>query len=223
MRGLNQLGAPLLGSQLPRPRTLSIDEFDAWRARGAAVLDLRGAAAFAGGHISGSYAVGVDGAHSAWVGWLLPPDRPLLLVGDDPEQEQESIRQLARIGYDQVAGTLEGGIDAWVVTGRPVSTFPRIRADELEGRLLQGEQLVVVDVREAHEWLAGRIPGSVNLPLHQVPVAAASLPLGTQLAIHCGHGYRGTLGASLLAQAGRERVVVVEDGYAGWANRHGRT
>ncbi|HSR26739.1 MAG TPA: rhodanese-like domain-containing protein, partial [Candidatus Eisenbacteria bacterium] len=222
MRGLNQVGAPLLGRQLPQPRRLSIEEFDAWRARGAAVLDLRSAAAFADGHIAGSYAVGVDGAHSAWVGWLLPPERPLLLIADDPAQEQESVRQLARIGYDQAAGTLDGGLQAWTAAGRPVTTYRRLRSDELERRLLDGERLVVVDVREVHEWVAGRVPGSLNLPLHNIPAMARTLPLGTQLAVHCGHVYRGTLGASLLEQAGRGQVEVIEDGFEGWAVKHRR-
>jgi hydroxyacylglutathione hydrolase len=223
MRGLNQIGAPLLGRQLARPRRLSIAEFDAWRARGAAVLDLRSAVAFADAHIAGSYAVGLDGAHSAWVGWLLPPERPLLLVADGSAQERESVRQLARIGYDQVAGTLDGGLPAWTAAGRPLSAYGRLRSDELERRLLDGERLVVVDVREVHEWVAGRVPGSVNLPLHQVAARAGTLPLGTPLAVHCGHVYRGTLGASLLEQAGRARIEVVEDGYEGWAVKHRRT
>jgi hydroxyacylglutathione hydrolase len=148
---------------------------------------------------------------------------PLLLVADTPAEEHESVRQLARIGYDQVAGTLDGGLPAWVAAGRPVSTFPRIRSAELERRLLEGETLVVVDVREIHEWVAGRVPGSVNLPLHHVPAGAGALPLGTQLAVHCGHVYRGTLGASLLEQAGRGRITVIEDGYEGWVERRGRT
>jgi hydroxyacylglutathione hydrolase len=80
MRGLNQVGAPLLGRGLPDPRRLSMEEFDAWRAQGAAVLDLRSAEEYSEGHVPDSYAVGVDGSHSAWVGWLLSPDRPLLLV-----------------------------------------------------------------------------------------------------------------------------------------------
>ena len=222
MRGLNQVGAPLLGRQLPQPRRLSIDEFDGWRARGAAVLDLRSAAAFAEGHVASSYAVGMDGAHSAWVGWLLPPERPLLLVADGPAQERESVRQLARIGYDQVAGALDGGLAAWAAAGRPLSSYRRLRSDELERRLLDGERLVVVDVREVHEWVSGRIPGSVNVPLHQVPARAGTLPLGTQLAVHCGHAYRGTLGASLLEQAGRGQIAVIDDGYEGWARRHRR-
>jgi hydroxyacylglutathione hydrolase len=224
MRGLNQLGAPLLGRRLPEPHRLSLEEFDSWRAQGAAVLDLRSAEAFADGHVPGSYAVGVDGSHSAWVGWLLSADRSLVLVADNQIKERESVRQLARIGYDRVVGTLDGGFRTWLDAGRAVTSYPRILAGELERRLLAGERLVVVDVREAGEWFAGHVPGSVNLPAHEVPLSAGLLPLGATLAVHCGHVYRGTLGASLLEQSGHGELIVVEDGYEGWsARRQGRT
>ncbi len=222
MRGLNQIGAPLLGRRLPEPRRLSLDEFDGWRAQSAAILDLRSPEAFAEGHIPGSHAIGVDGSHSAWVGWLIPADRSLVLIANDAAQERESIRQLARIGYDLVAGSLEGGFRAWASSGRPVSCYPRILASDLERRLLGGERLVVVDVREASEWFAGRIPGSVNLPVHEIPLRAAQLPAGATLAIHRGHVYRATLGASLFEQSGHAQVIVVQDGYDAWADRRAR-
>jgi len=217
MRALNQLGAPLLGRRLPEPSRLSLDEFDAWRARGAAVLDLRPPEAFAEGHVPGSHALGVDGRHSAWVGWLLPPDQPLVLVAGDPAEERESVRQLARIGYDLVVGALKGGVWSWANAGRPLVSYPRLASRELESRLLAGERLVVVDVREPGEWFSGHVPGSVNVPVHDVPSRAGRLPLGATLAVHCGHVYRGTLGASLLEQAGHDQLLVVQDGYEGWA------
>lgn len=216
MRGLNQLGAPLLGRRLPEPRRLGLEEFEAWRAQGAAVVDVRPASNFAKAHIPGSYAIGFDGSHSAWVGWLLSADRPLLVVADDLNQEQESVRQLARIGFDRVVGVLDGGFRSWLEADRPVSSFPSIKSSELERRLLADEQLVVVDVREAGEWADGHVPGSVNLPVHDVPFSAGKLPLGADLAVHCGHFYRATLGASLLEQVGHRQLMVVEDGYEGW-------
>ena len=217
MRALNQLGAPLLGRRPPEPPRLSLDEFDAWRARGAAVLDLRLPEAFAEAHVPGSHAVGVDGSHSAWVGWLLPPDRPLVLVAGDPAEERESVRQLARIGYDLVVGALDGGVRSWAEAGRPVASYLRLASRELQRRLLAGERLVVVDVREPGEWFAGHVPGSVNVPVHEVPARAGQLPLGATIAVHCGHDYRGTLGASLLEQTGHDQLLVVQDGYEGWA------
>ncbi|HLI56960.1 MAG TPA: MBL fold metallo-hydrolase [Actinomycetota bacterium] len=216
MRGLNQLGAPLLGRTLPTPPRLSLESFDAWRAQGAAVLDLRTAEAFAEGHVPDSYAVGIDDNHSAWVGWLLSPDKPLVLVADNAAQEEESVRQLARIGYDLVIGALDSGFRGWADAGRPVASYGRTTAQALKQRLLGGERIVVVDVREANEWFAGHVPGSVNIPAHDLPVASGQLPLGASLAVHCGHHYRATLGASLLERSGFANPIVVEDGYEGW-------
>jgi hydroxyacylglutathione hydrolase len=107
--------------------------------------------------------------------------------------------------------------------GRAATSHPRILSGELERRLLAAERLVVVDVRETGEWFAGHVPGSVNLPAHEVPHRAGMLPLGATLAVHCGHIYRGTLGASLLEQSGHHELIVVEDGYEGWAARRQQT
>jgi hydroxyacylglutathione hydrolase len=222
MRALNQFGAPLLGRHLREPKRLKVDEFEAWVTQGAAILDVRSGSAFCRGHLPGSYAVGVDGSHSSWVGWLVPPERPLLLVSDDPAQERESVRQLARIGYDRVMGVLDGGVDAWVEANGPVKNFRESDAKELENRLRAGERIVVVDVREGYEWFAGHVPGSVNRPLHELASGADGLVRGPEMAVHCGHLYRGVLGASLLEQLGYDRLTVIEDGYDGWTKLHGR-
>ena len=222
MRALNQAGAPLLGRHIRQPKRLQVDEFEAWLAQGAAVLDLRSGAAFCRGHIPDSYAVGVDGSHSSWVGWLVSPDRPLLLVSDDQAQELESVRQLARIGYDRVVGVLDGGVDAWAGAKRATKSFREGDAKELERRLRDGERVVVVDVREGYEWFAGHVPGSVNLPLHDIVGGGNGLLRGPELAVHCGHLYRGVLGASLLEQLGYDRLTVIEDGFDGWIKLHGR-
>jgi hydroxyacylglutathione hydrolase len=222
MRSLNQMGAPLIGRHLPEPNRLTVEEFETGLARGAAILDLRPAAAVSRGHLPGSYAVGVDGSHSSWVGWLISPERPLLFVSDDRAQERESVRQLARIGYDRIVGVLDGGVDAWVAGKRPLKYFGGSDAKELEHRLQSGERLIVVDVREGYEWFSGHIPGSVNRPLHELAHGGNGLPRGPELAVHCGHLYRGVLGASLLEQLGYDRLTVVEDGFDGWMKLHGR-
>lgn len=221
MRALNQAGAPLLGRRPPEPRRLALAAFDAWHERGAAVLDLRAASTFADGHLPGSLAVGLEGSHSSWVGWLLEPERPLLLVADEPVQARESGIELARIGYDQVVGVLDGGVDAWIDAGRPLNRYRRCSAGDLERRLRAADRLVVIDVRERGEWFEGHVPGSLNLPDHEILLRATTLPRGHELAVHCGHAYRGTLGANLLEQAGYGPITVIEDGYAGWLALHG--
>ena len=222
MRALNQAGAPLLGPELTAPSALSLREVDMWLAQGALVVDVRPAASFRAGHLPGSLAAGADGNVSGWVGWLVAPERPLLLVADPGEsgaaQATEAARQLARIGYDRVVGVLDGGIETWTASGRELTSYVIVTAAALAERLDGGDLLAVVDVREAAEWHTAHIPGSVNVPAHDIPTAAFDLPRGVALAVHCGHDYRATLGASLLERAGYQHLVVVEDGWEGWVS-----
>ncbi len=221
MRTLNQAGAPLLGPEPRVPRSLTLDEVDMWSAQSALVVDVRPAAAFRDGHVPRSIAVGADGNVSGWVGWLVGPERPLVLVAEPGpagrEQAAGATRQLARIGYDRVVGSLEGGIESWTAAGRQLVSYETMPAAALAKRLDDDEAIVVVDVREAAEWHAGHIPGSVNVPVHDIPAAPVELPRGIPLAVHCGHDYRATLGASLLERAGYHQLVVVDDGWDGWA------
>ena len=227
MRSLNQTGAPLLGPELRLPSPLGLGEVDTWLAQGALIVDVRPAGAFRAGHIPKSMAAGADGNVSGWVGWLVGPERPLVLVADayasgdggavGAAQVAEATRQLARIGYDRVVGFLEGGIETWRAAGREVSSYETVSAATFAKRLDADELLPVVDVREAAEWHAGHIPGSVNIPAHDIPAANVELPRGMALAVHCGHDYRATLGASLLERAGYHQLVVVDDGWEGWA------
>ncbi|MDA8072922.1 MAG: rhodanese-like domain-containing protein [Actinomycetota bacterium] len=226
MRSLNQAGAPLLGPVLPTPPPLDVDGLDTWLAQGALVVDVRPAGAFRAGHIEKSVAAGADGNVSGWVGWLVGPERPLVLVADADVsgdggagrvQVAEATRQLARIGYDRVVGFLEGGIEAWRAAGGGVVRYETISAAALAKRLDADELLPVIDVREAAEWHAGHIPGSVNIPVHDIGASNVELPRGMALAVHCGHDYRATLGASLLERAGHHRLVVVDDGWDAWA------
>ena len=218
MRSLNQAGAPLLGPKPPAPPALSLDEVDTWLAQGALVVDVRQAAAFRAGHIPKSLAAGADGNLSGWVGWLFRPERPLVLVAepDGAAQVSEAARQLARIGYDRIVGFLDGGIETWHAAGRELTHYESTSAATLAKRLDADELLPVVDVREAAEWHAGHIPGSVNLPAHDIPGSTVELPRGMPLAVHCGHDYRATLGASLLERAGYDQLVVLDDGWEGW-------
>lgn len=221
MRSLNQAGAPLLGPRPPEPAALTVAEVDAWVAQGALLLDVRPGAAFRAGHIPASVALGADGNVSGWVGWLFTPDRPLILIADRGEigagQVFNATAQLARIGYDRVAGHLDGGLAAWTAAGRDVATYQSTDAAALAARLDADELLTVVDVREAAEWHAGHIPGSVNLPAHDIPTTTVDFPRALPLAVHCGHDYRATLGASLLERAGYRDLSVVVDGWDGWS------
>ncbi len=219
MAPLNRRGMPLIGRHFDPPEALTADEVDALRAQGGAVVDMRRAREYDAGHIPGSYCISFDGPFSAWVGWVIASDRRLILVGE-PEDVRQAHRQLLRIGYDNVAGHLDGGIDAWTASGRSLATFQTAEVQDLASWILSAEPMTVLDVRNEDEWVHGYVPGAVRIPVAAVEHHAHELPAGAPVAVHCGVGYRAGIAASILEQAGFGRIIHVIGPYSEWDRLH---
>ncbi len=147
-----------------------------------------------------------------------PPVPPPLDLGEvDTWLAQGALMIDVRPAAAFRAGHIPTSVAAWRAAGRELVSYETISAASLAKRLDADELLPVVDVREAAEWHAAHVPGSVNIPAHDIPVANADLPRGMALAVHCGHDYRATLGASLFERAGHSQLIVVDDGWEGWA------
>lgn len=219
MAPLNRRGMPLIGRHFDPAAALTAGEVDSLRVQGAAVVDMRRLRDYDAGHIPGSYCISFEGPFSAWVGWVIASDRRLVLVGD-PEPVREAQRQLLRIGYDQVAGYLDGGIDAWTASGRSVTTFQTAEVEDLASWILSAEPMTVVDVRSEDEWVHGYVPGALRIPVAAVEHHAHELPAGVPVAVHCGVGYRAGIAASLLERAGFDRIIHVIGPYSDWDRLH---
>jgi hydroxyacylglutathione hydrolase len=219
MTPLNRRGAPLLGRSLPELRPLDAAAVDRHRRQGAAIVDTRSPRSYDRGHIPGSYSIGMEGPFSAWVGWVIEADRPLMLVGE-PGDVREGHRQLLRIGYDAVLGYLDGGLDAWTASGRELSTFETAEVEDLASWILSAEPMTVLDVRNEDEWVHGHVPGAVHLPVTSVEHHAGDLPREAPVAVHCGVGYRASIAASILEQAGFSRIIHVVAPYTDWDRLH---
>ena len=220
MAAINLAGPKLLGLDYAQPAKLSGDAVAALISEGAAIVDVRPGRDYDKGHIPGSYSVGLDGPLSAWVGWLVPRGRPIVLVGGTDAQHREAQRQLYRIGFDTVIGALDGGIDAWRSGGRDLSTFETVDVEDMAAWILSAEPMTVVDARDEHEWSAGHVPGAVHIYVPDIPHRAAEIPLEAPVAVHCASGYRAGIAASLLEQAGLKRIIHVNGPYSDWDRLH---
>lgn len=78
----------------------------------------------------------------------------------------------------------------------------------------------IVDVREAHEFASGHIPGSVNMPLSRFD--ANKLPKGKPVILTCASGGRSGHACNQVRHAGREDVVNHRGGVGGWARMGGK-
>ncbi len=215
MRSINQRGPKVLGG-LPVLRPLPPAEIRAWLDQGGAVLDVRPVRDFWAEHIPGAYGIPLPAPLISWAGWLIPFDTPLILVTQSAADREEAIRQLIRIGYDDLHGYLEGGMSAWEAAGLPVSRARTISASDLRERIGDGDSITVLDVRQDSEWIAGHIPGAVHIENGRLPYDDLPLPIDRPIAIHCQHGARSTAGYSVLARRGYRDVILVEGGFAAW-------
>ena len=220
MAAVNAKGAPLLGRNPAPPPKLTASEVDKLMKDGAAVVDVRKGRLYDAGHIPGSYSVGVDGPFSAWVGWLIPRGRPIVLAGGTDAQHAEALLQLRRIGFDEVKGVLDGGMDAWQSSGRALSTFETLDVEDMAEWILSAEPMTVVDTRDEHEWASGHVPGAMHLYVPDVLHRAGEIPTEAPVAVHCASGYRAGIAASLLEQAGLKRIIHVNGQYSDWDRLH---
>ncbi len=208
LRTVNQRGARLYGVNPPGLAPLSVEEFRGQKAAGAIVIDVRPFGDFAGGHIPDALSIALRPAFASWLGWIVPAERPLAFVRAPEQDRQDLVEQCLKIGYENLVGELEGGMDAWRATGLPVSAVAvrQVNAD------LQGTPL---DVRQASEWTGGHIPGARHVELGSVMTSAGVIPTGP-LTIYCGHGERAMTAASLLEAQGRGGLAVLEGGFDAW-------
>jgi hydroxyacylglutathione hydrolase len=182
---------------------------------GMQVVDIRSPTAFGAGHVPGSLSIWRMGL-TAFMGWVLDDERPIALVDDFDLDLDRVAAQFIRLGYDNLAGYLGGGFEAWFRSGRPVGRFPVWTVRDLHDHL--GE-VTVLDVRDGnHRTEQGAIPGSIHVYVGELGDHLDEIPRDRPIATHCDVGYKGSMAASLLVAHGFDRVVNVLGGFAAWKN-----
>lgn len=212
----NRQERPDLDSQLQQSlRSLSLDEVLRLRNQGAQVLDVRDALEFEGAHLAGSINIGLQGKYATWCGSILSHGGPIVVIAE-PGTQEEAIMRLGRIGFDNVVGYLQDGMQALEYRPDLVRSIPRITAPALAEQLAGGAPPVVIDVRSEKEHQAGHVEGSINIPLPRLRERLSEIPADRPVVAHCEGGYRSAIACSLLAHAGRDNVSDLVGGYKAW-------
>ncbi|PXY22728.1 MBL fold metallo-hydrolase [Prauserella muralis] len=208
----NRRGVLLDGE--PGLRALDVDTVRGLLADGAWLLDTRPVAEFGAAHVPGALSIPLRPAFASWLGWLVPPGRPLVIVRGPGQDPAEVAWQAAKIGYGPLAGELAGGLGAWTAAGHPVVRTPLVRAEDLGGRR-------VLDVRQEAEFAAGHVPGASHVELGALAARAGELPREPTV-VMCGHGERAMSAAALLERSGHRDLAVLDGGPRDWARAEGR-
>lgn len=171
---------------------------------GVTVVDARPRDRFAAGHLPGALGIELRDSFGTWVGWLTEHNTPLVLILDDDQDSEEAVRQLIRIGHDDIRGISRNPEDGLV-------SYRTVSREEYAEAAQAGAQLL--DVRAPNEWETGIIDGSV---LSYLPDLAVSTPSGLDpdqpVWVVCGSGYRASIAAGILQDRGFDPVVLSDGG-----------
>ena len=211
---LNRQDRPLLDEHAS-PEALDLDAFDRLVGDGAMSIDGRDPEAFASGHLAESINVGLNGRYAEFAGSVVPSDVDIVLVVDDGF-ETEAKNRLARIGFDRVVGFLAQPMAVMADHPNRVERASRLTASEFDVRRPSIDGLQLVDIRNPGELEHGVIDGAILIPVGQLPSRIDELEAAAPTVVYCAGGYRSSVAASVLRQAGFADVSDIIGGYGAW-------
>ncbi len=213
---INRKG-PKLIKHLRKPTRLDPNDFrKAADQEKTVVLDMRSYEAFGGQHIPDAYNIDFSGNFPTFAGWIIPPDKDILLVSESSVRAEDAILWLRRVGLDNTTGFLNGGMHAWANEGLLTNHVGQLSAEELHTKIVKGESMTLVDVRAQSEFETKHIEGAINIPVPELRTPHGELEKNRQLILICRTGNRSSLAASILLQQGFSDIYSVAGGMQGY-------
>jgi len=223
MKRDNKLGAPVLG-QLPSPRELTVRELEDVAAdEEALIIDTRlDRSAFMAHHIPYSLYAPMNKTFNTVVGSLVEDETtPIYLIVDE-EDVEEAVRDLVRIGYDNIVGFAEiETLQRYFQEDGPRASIDEISFADME-KLRTQPGTKVLDVRYRSEFDEGHVEGALNASYTRLPEYEESLPTDDTLLVHCASGARAAAASAFLARTGRP-VKYINDSFDVYANQQAET
>ena len=170
---------------------------------GVTVIDARPKEQFAAGHLEGALGIPLRDSFGTWVGWVTDFNTPLVLVLNEDQDADEAVRQLIRIGYEDIRGMITALPDKLV-------SYAQVGVTEFTEAIANGAQ--VLDVRAPDEWEAGHVEGSKHCYVPDLLDSIPDLDRDRPVWLACGTGLRATTAAAFLLEGGYEPVVLADAG-----------
>lgn len=193
---------------------LSPEDFEAMaNHEEALVLDVRPQSDYIKAHIPNSIFIGLNGQFAPWVGALITDiKQPILLVVPEGKSE-EAVTRLSRVGYDNTLGYLEGGLEAWIASGRDIDSLESVSAETFAERV-KNSNVNILDVRKDGEYKSTHLEHAQHFALDFINEQMHEISKDKTYYIHCAGGYRSVIAASILKARGFHNLVDIAGGFA---------
>ena len=192
-------------------KALALETFNKEVENGALILDVRHQKDFIKGYIPGSWFIGVDGGFAPWVGNLISNINQKIVLVCPEGRAEEVITRMARVGYDNAIGYLEGGFETWKEAGNIIETIAQESADDFALAYTAG--IDVLDVRKPGEYTAEHVEDVAHLPLDYIFNHLDEIDATKTYHVHCAGGYRSVIFISILKAKGFTKLIDVAGGY----------
>lgn len=195
-------------------KSLSLNEFEAIANENEAIiLDVRHQNEFAKGHIPKSIFIGIDGGFAPWAGSIIGNiSQPILLV-TPKGREKETVTRLARVGFDNTLGYLEGGTEIWDKAGKNLDSVNSVDTDVLK-QLMERDNIKIFDVRKPQEYQSEHVTNAFSTPLDFINDHLSEFPSNLPFYVHCAGGYRSMIAASILKRMEIHNIIDIKGGFA---------
>jgi len=174
------------------------------------ILDVRSVEDFSSSHIPGSIFIGLDGRFAPWVGEILEDVSKKLILIAPEGREKEAIIRLSRVGFDNVIGYLEGGINSWIKNGGIINKVLNESASKFS---TIDNNKDILDVRSKNEYKSESLLNSINIPLIDLSKSIDKVSFEKTFYVHCKGGYRSMIAASILLANGISNFSNIPGGY----------
>lgn len=198
------------GINLAPPVHASPEQLQERLQAGEWIVDMRARGAFAADHVVDTVNVEMGDSFSTYLGWLVPWNLPVTLVGADAEEVAQAQRQLVRIGIERPAAAATNGVEAYG-RGLERGTYRLSDFAGLAEERRNGNNPFVLDVRRDDELGVGAVTGSEHMPIHKLARHMDEVPDDVDVWVHCASGYRASIAASLLRRGGRTPVLIDDE------------
>ncbi len=160
------------------------------------IVDVREESEFKKGHLQGSFniqATSEDSKFETWLGAIVQPEEKFSLVIDKPEDLENILHRVAKIGYEKQLKTVMTLSKDNLVKMKPL---------DVQDFKEHPSKYTIVDIRNQSEINEGQFfEKALAHPLNELRDTAKKIPTDKPIVVHCAGGYRSAAGSSILENA----------------------
>lgn len=165
------------------------------------------------GFIRNTYPVCLEMSYAIWCATLFSPNSKVALI-TDPGKEEESITRLTRVGFENILGYLDGGINTWKNAGKELLKLKYCDLEESKKIILNSPELIFDCRKKTELENPGSFKNVQKLQLHELESKTDELKQLDKMYVLCKSGNRALIAGSILrSHDWKNDIIIMKGGF----------